>query len=125
MMNENKHFTELRQERKKILIRNGAMHRDEISKSKEIVRTGLRPEALAKQWIHQLKQKIVGNITLNINGKASTLSSGLLTLLPMIVNGIPALARNRPMRRAITTTVILGAASIVTYFLLGKKNKTP
>lgn len=93
-----------RSDRKKQLIAQGAIYRAEAMLAKQVVQESLKPESMAKSALHQAM--LIGMAALNTRNIAGLPGMNLQRILPLLMGGMSALARNKPLVK----TVLRGAA---------------
>lgn len=113
------------EQRKRMLIAQGALYRLGVSESKNAVRSNLHVDALAKSAISHL--------VANASGAFGTLLSlknfkngNVQALLPLLITGISFLSKKRILiKPAIVGMVALAAIGTAAFFMSKKKNRTP
>ena len=112
-------------DRKRQLIAEGRIWRAEVLHSKEVVREGLRPDSMARRVLGQVA--IAGLAALRAKGGIGLGSINLATVLPIVLSGVSALARNKSLvKPALRGAVIAGAVAAAARFLFRRrKAETP
>jgi hypothetical protein len=102
-----------REDRKKQLVAEGALHRAELFLAKDAIRSGMRPESLAHGAVQQLAA--TASAVLRNRGIGSLPVTGvqLQALLPLLMSGLSALAEKKSLRKAVLgVTLLAGIAGI-------------
>jgi len=112
-------------DRKKQLIAQGAVHRAEVLRAKQMTRAGLRPDSLARGALRQL-----AGVALEVVGKKTGIGlagSGAQTLLPLLLSAGSALLRNKSSLRKplLRGALIAGSVAAVVVFFSKKKKTAP
>lgn len=126
MVNEDQSRHESLLERKKRLIATGAMHRAEINRSKQAIRAGLRPEALAKGLLDRVKKTTANAVTGRTGLESSSAplrGNGLVALLPIIANSMSVLSQKRITKPAIGAFALSAAGAIASLVLKRRAGK--
>lgn len=107
-------------DRKKMLVAQGALFRSEIIEAKEVARTSLHPEALAKSAVHRLGRAAL----VAFAGRAAPGIAGIdwQTVLPLVIGGVSAVAKKTGRKSLMRGVLVLGAAGAIASLVLRRKN---
>ncbi len=123
-MNRDARKKQLKKQRMKHLIAQGAIYRTEVLLAKQAVHDSLQPDTLARSALHKLGLAALAAFrNRNAPGFASLAGLDLQTVLPLAMTGISLLARKKSLakkllRGAAVAGVVAGAVA-----LLSRKKK--
>lgn len=111
------------QERKKELIAQSALHRAEIVMAKETVRSGLRPQALARGATEQLAINVYS--VFRKQGGAALSAASLQTALPLLITAVSGLmkfkSKKSVLKIVMSSMLVAGVTTAVTAAVSRKK----
>jgi hypothetical protein len=116
------------EERKKQLIAQGALHRAEIVMAKDSVRTGLRPDALARGAMQQLAISAYSAFRQQGSGSSAGLPiDRLQTALPLLIAAVSGLSRFASRKSVLKTLLgsILAAGVTAAVTAAVSRKKSP
>lgn len=112
------------QQRKSMLIAQGALYRLGVSEAKNAVRSNLQMDALAKGAIDHLVANASGMFG-NLLSLKSFRNGNVQTLLPLLITGISFLSKRRFLLKPVIAGVAtLAAAGTLVSFLSRRRNRT-
>jgi hypothetical protein len=109
-----------RADRKKQLIAQGALHRAEIVLAQQTTQDSLHPDSLARSALRHLALTAMSTFR---NRNAGGLPFDVQTVLPLVLSGISAFSKSKPLvKKIVFGAAIAGAATTLAVMFSRKKN---
>lgn len=105
------------EQRKKLLIAQGALHRFALLDAKTSVKQAVQVKALARG---AAAAAALAGVTLFKRRASASTAGGLPAMLPLVISGISLLAKQTRQRPALRKSLLAGVAALAGAYLLKK-----